>query len=132
MVVDAARKTHPERKEQFDRLVASQLKAARAWTAKQLFDSFWESPNLDAAQEFFNFWYRRVIRSRIPQLKAVAKMLRSILSGCSTTLFIPLPTRLPRASTPKSKPCATPRGFRSFNNYRVRILFSCGKLSLLP
>ena len=69
----------PERKEQFQFLVRSELKAARAWLAKELFASFWQNPSVEAAQEFFNFWYRRVIRSRIPQLKVVAKMLRSHL-----------------------------------------------------
>jgi transposase len=126
-------KLPPERKEEFDRLVASQLKAARAWTAKQLFDSFWKSPNLEAAQEFFNFWYRRVIRSRIPQLKAVAKMLRSHLERLLNYIVHPITNAVTEGFNSKIQALRhAARGFRSFNNYRLRILFCCGKLSLLP
>ena len=81
---------HPERKESFARLVRSQLKAARAWTAKQLFDSFWQSPDLESAKEFFSFWYGRAIRSRIPQLKTVARMLRSHLERLLNYIIDPI------------------------------------------
>src|SRR5258707_4316405 len=67
-------KLSPERKEQFHHLVHSELKAARAWLAKELFASFWKIPNLGAAEEFFTFWYRRVIRSLIPLLNSFAQI----------------------------------------------------------
>src|SRR6202008_1640681 len=101
-------KLTPERKEEFDRLVASQLKAARAWTAKRLFASFWKSPNLEAAPKFFNVWYRRVIRSRIPQLKAVAKMLRSHLERLLNYIVHPITNAVYRGLQLKN-PSPAPR-----------------------
>jgi transposase len=126
-------KLGPERKKHFDQLVGSQLKAARAWSAKQLFDSFWTSPDVAAAQEFFAFWYNRVIRSRIPQLKAVAKMLRSHLERLLNYIVYPITNAVTEGFNSKIQALRhAARGFRSFANYRVRILFCCGKLSLLP
>jgi transposase len=126
-------KLGPQRKEHFDRLVGSELKAARAWAAKQLFDSFWQSPDVESGREFFTFWYRRVIRSRIPQLKAVAKMLRSHLERLLNYIVHPITNAVTEGFNSKIQALRhAARGFRSFNNYRVRILFCCGKLSLLP
>jgi transposase len=126
-------KLGPERKEHFDRLVGSELKAARAWSAKQLFDSFWQSPDVESAQEFFTFWYGRVIRSRIPQLKAVAKMLKSHLERLLNYIVHPITNAVTEGFNSKIQALRhAARGFRSFANYRVRILFCCGKLSLSP
>ena len=118
---------------QFDRLVRTQLKAARAWIARQLFDSFWQSPDLSSAQEFFSFWYGRAIRSRIPQLKAVAKMLRRHLERLLNYILHPITNAVTEGFNSKIQALRyAARGFRSFANYRVRILFCCGKLSMLP
>jgi transposase len=126
-------KLSPERKEQFHHLVHSELKAARAWLAKELFAAFWQSPNVVAAEEFFTFWYRRVIRSRIPQLKAVAKMLRSHLERLLNYMVHPITNAVTEGFNSKIQALRhAARGFRSFANYRIRILFCCGKLSLLP
>lgn len=118
---------------QFERLVRTQLKAARAWIARQLFDSFWQSPDLTSAQEFFCFWYGRAIRSRIPQLKTVAKMLRSHLERLLNYILHPITNAVTEGFNSKIQALRhAARGFRSFANYRVRILFCCGKLSMLP
>ena len=126
-------KLHPERKELFAGLVRSQLKAARAWTAKQLFDSFWQSPDLESAKEFFGFWYGRAIRSRIPQLKTVARMLRSHLERLLNYILHPITNAVTEGFNSKIQALRhAARGFRSFANYRVRILFCCGDLALFP
>lgn len=126
-------KLRPERKELFARLVRSQLKAARAWTAKQLFDSFWQSPDLESAKEFFGFWYGRAIRSRIPQLKTVARMLRSHLERLLNYILHPITNAVTEGFNSKIQALRhAARGFRSFANYRVRILFCCGDLALFP
>lgn len=120
-------------KAQFERLVRSELKAARAWMAKQLFESFWQSRNVGSAREFFLFWYRRVMRSRIPRLKAVAKMLRSHLERLLNYILHPITNAVTEGFNSKIQALRhAARGFRSFANYRARILFCCGKLALLP
>jgi transposase len=120
-------------KEPFERLVRSELKAARAWMAKQLFECFWQSRDVDSAREFFLFWYGRTIRSRIPRLKAVARMLRSHLERLLNYILHPITNAVTEGFNSKIQALRhAARGFRSFANYRVRILFCCGKLSLMP
>ena len=120
-------------KGQFERLVRSELKAARAWLAKQLFESFWQSRDVDSAREFFLFWYGRVRRSRIPRLKALAKMLRSHLERLLNYILHPITNAVTEGFNSKIQALRhAARGFRSFANYRARILFCCGKLALLP
>jgi transposase len=120
-------------KAQFERLVRSELKAARAWMAKQLFEPFWQSRDVDSAREFFLFWYRRVMRSRIPRLKALAKMLRSHLQRLLNYILHPITNAVTEGFNSKIQALRhAARGFRSFANYRARILFCCGKLALLP
>jgi transposase len=111
-------KLSPERTEQFDRLAQSELKAARTWTAKQLFDSFWQSLSVAEAREFFSFWYGRVIRSRIPQLKAVARMLRSHLERLLNYIVHPVSNAMTERFNSKIQALRhAARGFRNFANY---------------
>ena len=85
---------------------------------KELFASFWQNPSVEAAQEFFNFWYRRVIRSRIPQFKVVAKMLRSHLERLINYILHPITNAVTEGFNSKIQALRqAARGFRSFANY---------------
>jgi transposase len=73
------------------------------------------------------------IRSRIPQLKAVVKMLRSHLERLLNYILHPINNAATEGFNCKIQALRhAARGFRSFDNHRVRILFCCGKLSTLP
>ena len=69
----------------------------------------------------------------IAAMKKVAVMLKKHLSGLLAYFRHPI-------SNAKSEACnsriqsikSAARGFRSFENYRTRILFYCGKLDLKP
>ncbi len=73
------------------------------------------------------------MRSRIEPIKTVTKMLRRHNDG----LVNYSKHRITNAAAEGFNSIvqslkATARGFRSFANYRVRILFFCGKLDLRP
>lgn len=121
--------------EAFSTLKESDLKTARAWAIKEYFRWFWE-PALsreDAEEYFHKQWYSWAIRSRLTPIKKVAKMLKkhigNLLNWCDHHITNAVSEGLnSRIQSIKS----AARGFHSFESYRARILFFCGKLDLSP
>jgi transposase len=109
------------------------LKTGRAWAIKENFRHFWEYIYAYSAEGFFDRWYSWAIRSRLEPIKKVARMLKKHLGG----LLSYFRHRITNATTEgfnsriQSIKSAA-RGFRTFANYRLRILFYCGKLSMMP
>lgn len=122
-----------EEQKRLDALQQSAMKTARAWGIKEMFREFWEYRSGTWAKKFFDRWYAWAIRSRLAPIKKVAVMLKKHLAG----LLAYFSHRITNASNEgfnsrvQSIKSAA-RGFRSFENYRIRILFYCGKLDLLP
>ena len=60
-------------------------------------------------------------------------MIRRHLENILTYLRHPITNAVPEGLNSKIQSIkSNARGFRSFQNYRTRILFFCGKLSLQP
>lgn len=112
---------------------AAAIKTSRAWAIKENFRDFWDYHSAAWAEKFFKRWHGWAIRSRLDPIKKVAKMLKKHLGG----LLAYFRHRITNAksegfnSRVQSIKSAA-RGFRSFENYRIRILFYCGKLDLHP
>jgi transposase len=122
-----------EEQQRLNELQRVTLKTARAWGIKEMFRDFWEYRSVAWAEKFFHRWYAWAIRSRLHPIKKVAVMLKKHLAG----LLAYFRHRITNArnegfnSRVQSIKSAA-RGFRSFENYRIRILFYCGKLDLMP
>jgi transposase len=117
----------------FAALRDSGLKVARAWAAKELFTRLWTYRYEGAARRFFRQWFGWVSRSRLKPLIKVAKMLKSHLENILTYLRHPITNAVTEGLNSKIQMIkSNARGFRSFDNYRIRILFFCGKLDLYP
>ena len=122
-----------DEQQRLSELQRSALKTGRAWGIKEMFREFWEYRSGAWAAKFFDRWYAWAIRSRLAPIKKVAVMLKKHLTG----LLAYFRHRITNArnegfnSRVQSIKSAA-RGFRSFENYRIRILFYCGKLDLLP
>ena len=122
-----------DEQQRLSELQRSALKTGRAWGIKEMFREFWEYRSGAWAAKFFDRWYAWAIRSRLDPIKKVAVMLKKHLAG----LLAYFRHRITNArnegfnSRVQSIKSAA-RGFRSFDNYRTRILFYCGKLDLLP
>jgi transposase len=123
----------PDQAEDFFALKDLQLKVARAWAAKELFSKFWEYQTEGWARRFFKDWFGWVSRSRLKPVIEVAQMLKRHLDNLLTYLEHHITNAVTEGLNSKIQNLkAAARGFRSFRNYRIRILFFCGKLSLYP
>jgi transposase len=123
----------PEQAEEFSALKDLQLKVARAWAAKELFSKFWEYQEEGWARRFFRDWFGWVSRSRLQPVVEVAQMLKRHLDHLLTYLKHHITNAVTEGLNSKIQSLkAAARGFRNFRNYRIRILFFCGKLHLYP
>lgn len=117
----------------FAELLEMNLKTSRAWLYKEQMVEFWGQPDAAAGKRFFSQWYRTVMRSRLPKVKAVAKTLKSHLVNLLTYFQHRITNAVTEGFNSKIQAIkADARGFRRFENYRARILFFCGKLDLMP
>lgn len=122
-----------EQAEAFGVLKELQLKVARAWAAKELFSRFWDYQSEGWARRFFKGWYGWVSRSRLQPVIEVARMLKRHLDNLVTYLRHRITNAVTEGLNSKIQSLkSAARGFRNFQNYRIRILFFCGKLDLYP
>jgi transposase len=123
----------PEQAEEFSALKDLHLKVARAWAAKELFSKFWEYQQEGWARRFFKDWFGWVSRSRLKPVVEVAQMLKRHLENLLTYLRHHITNAVTEGLNSKIQSLkSAARGFRNFQNYRIRILFFCGKLNLYP
>ena len=118
---------------EFEALKDMQLKTSRAWAIREQFRWFWEYRYAGNARKFFALWYRWASRCRLEPIRKVAKMLHGRLENILTWFRHRIsngPAEGFNSRIQSIKSAA--RGFRSFENYRTRILFFCGKLELQP
>lgn len=123
----------PGQADEFAALKDLQLKVARAWAAKELFSKFWTYQEAGWARRFFKDWFGWVSRSRLKPMIEVARMLKRHLDNLLTYLKHHITNAVTEGLNSKIQSIkSAARGFRSFRNYRIRILFFCGKLNLYP
>ena len=117
----------------FGDLRDSDLKTARAWALKENFRWFWTNQYAGNAKKFFREWYGWACRSRLPPIIKVAKMLHRRLDNLLSYMRHPITNAAVEGFNSKIQAIKSDaRGFRSFVNYRLRILFYCGKLDVMP
>jgi transposase len=109
------------------------LKTSRAWQLKETFSGFWDYCHAGAAGRFFKEWYAKAIRSRLDPIKAVARMLKAHLPE----LLNYMAHRITNATSEGFNSLiqnikANARGLPNFASFRIRILFYCAKLDMLP
>jgi transposase len=122
-----------KQREEFSALKDLELKVARAWAAKELFSKFWNYQEEGWARRFFRDWFGWVSHSRLMPVIEVAQMLKRHLEHLVTYLRHPITNAVTEGLNSKIQSLkAAARGFRNFGNYRIRILFFCGKLNLYP
>lgn len=122
--------------EAYKRMEAAQrraIKTSRAWAIKELFRDFWTYQTAGWARKFFQRWYAWAIRSRLEPIKKVAVMLNKHLKELLNYFRHRITNAKSEGFNSRVQAIkASARGFRSFENYRIRILFYCGKLNLTP
>lgn len=117
----------------FEQLVRLNLKTARAWELKSTFEGFWEQPDAARGKAFFEKWYGRAVRSRMPEFVKLAKSLSASLPRLLNYFRYRITNAMSEGfNSVVQQLKAAARGFRSFASYRARILFYCGGLELKP
>ena len=117
----------------FKPLKEMELKTARAWAIKEQFRWFWRYFHKGYARRFFDKWYAWAVRSQLQPIVKKAKMLKRHLDRLLTYVQHRITNAMAEGFNSKIQSLkANARGFRSFSSYRIRILFYCGKLDLLP
>ena len=117
----------------FEALKDQDLKTSRAWAIKEQFRWFWEYRYAGNARRFFDRWYGWAIRSQLKPIRGVAKMLKRHLDNIVSYFRHRITNAATEGFNSRIQSIKSQaRGFRAFRNYRIRILFHCGKLNLLP
>jgi len=122
-----------DRLAQLQELQQQDLKTSRAWAIKENFRWFWDYTYAKNAEKFFKRWYGWARRSQLEPIKKVAAMLKSHLDGLLSYFRHDVTNATAEGFNSRIQSIkSSARGFRSFKNYRLRILFYCGKLDLMP
>jgi transposase len=117
----------------FEALRSSGCKVARAWQIKELFREFWSCFDATEAEDFFARWYRWAIRCRLAPLQTVARMLKARVANLLSYFTYAICNAMTEGFNSKIQSLKhAARGFRTFANFRIRILFFCGRLNLYP
>ena len=122
-----------ENKKDFRDLNIDQLATGRAWNRKELLRKLWNYSYEKSARAFFKKWFFSATHSRLKPVIKVARMIKKNLENILTYLKHRISNGFAEGMNSVIQHIkATARGFRNFQNYRVAILFFCGKLNLYP
>jgi transposase len=122
-----------EEEEKFKELCKETLQVGRAWSIKELFKDFWTYTYEASAVKFFNRWYWWATHSQLAPIIKVAKMLKRHFDNIITYLQHRITNGKTEGFNSKIQSIkSNARGFRNFANYRISILFYCGRLALYP
>ena len=122
-----------KQKASFKALKDEGLKVGRAWAIKEAFGNFWSYSYEGSANKFFDSWFFWATHSRLKPVIDTARTLKRHLAGLLTFIRHRITNAVTEGLNSKIQTIkSNARGFRSFENYRISILFHCGKLELYP
>jgi transposase len=122
-----------DRRAAFLSLQKQDLQTGRAWSLKENFRHFWECKTSEEGNAFFQTWYAWANRSQLAPMIKVAGMLKRHLAGLLTYMKHRITNATSEGFNSRIQSIkSAARGFKNFSNYRIRILFFCGKLELIP
>ena len=117
----------------FAELRETNLKTSPACAIRELLREFRERPGEFTGRLFFGEWYAWASRCRLAPMVRTAKRLMRHLKRLVTWFEHPITNASAEGPNSVSHGLKTAaRGFRSFANYRIRILFGCGRVDMEP
>jgi len=115
----------------FDHLMTSELKTGTAWSLKNMFRAFWQFTCRDTAEYFFSYWSDAVHRSELKPMIKVKDLMNRHKENLLNFFRHRTTNAVSEGLNSKIQLIkASARGFHSFESYRTRILFYCGKLDM--
>lgn len=122
-----------ERLLRFEELAALNLITVDAYYHRLMLLEFWQQPDAKRALAYFEQWFREAVESQIQPVVRTANTLKAKLYGLLAWFSHKISNATAEAFNGRIQTLkANARGFRSFQNYRISILFHLGKLNLLP
>ena len=117
----------------FAKLKGLDLETAKVWAFKDNFRQFFESKTEYGADLFFRRWMEAAIVLDNPYLTKVADMLQRHLPGLLAYIRHRVSNGAAEGLNGRIQLIkANARGYRTFKNFRVAILFFLGKLDMYP
>jgi len=122
-----------EEKTCFQELRQKDLKVTKAWGIRESFQHFWSFTTRVGARSFFDRWHRQALAAKLQPVTKVATMFLDHIVGLLSYAVHKVTNAVTEGFNSKIQMIkSAARGFRSFQNYRIAILFHCGKLDLYP
>ena len=120
--------------ERFRKLLANtKLKTAKAWTVKELWRAFWESPDVDCAAQTFKEWYREAMATRLEPVKRVARMFKAHLPSILTYFRLRISNGPAEAINSRIQDLVEQSfGYRNRERFKRDVFFYLGGLDLYP
>jgi transposase len=122
-----------KRKEEFEQILKANGVTANAWKYKEQMEHFWDRENKEEGKVWLTEWISKVEETALTHMKKVAETLRAHMDDLLNYFVHPITNAMSEGFNSKIQALkSAARGFRSFRNYRARILFFCGRLSMSP
>lgn len=122
-----------KQEEIFKNLIKKNLKTGIAWSLKEFFKMFWNFRNVKIAKLFLKIWNKEVLESKLQPMIKFAEMIKEHLDGILNYIEFNITNAVAEGINSKIQHLLySARGFRSFENYRISILFYCGNLDMIP
>ena len=123
----------PQRAQQFEEVWRINTQTSRAWRLKEVFRNFWLCDTVQEAQDYFQQWYSRAIRSRLGPVKKVARTCKSHLDHI-LTYFTHRLTNGPIEGLNNGIQGLIKKafGYRNAERFKTDIFFHFGGLNLYP
>lgn len=122
-----------KQKDRFRELKSSELKVGRAWALKEAFRHFWTYRSLGWASRFFKRWVVWARSLKLAPMTRVVKTLEKHFDGLYNYIFHRITNAQAEGfNSAIQSVLSNARGFRSFDTFRIAVLFRLGKLSMLP
>ena len=115
------------------RAMMPKLRTARAWSIKESLRDLWKCRSRTWAEKHWRWWYGWAVRSRLPEVRKVAAMLKTHLSGVLAYFRHRVTNAASEGLNSKIQRIKKMAyGFRNQERFKTAILFHCGGLDLYP
>jgi len=117
----------------FKRIHKANLDVEVVWRLREDFKTIFNCPSYAEAEKELNLWLNRVKKTNVKEVLEIAKIFKKHFSVvCNALCHTSSNAQTGRMEGKLQEIRTVARGYRSFNNFRVAILFFCGGLSLYP
>lgn len=121
-------------KERFERAKAVSAKTGKAWAIKESLRELWQGERTpEECNDYFQNWFWWATHSRLQPIRKAAHTLKRHWDGILAAITLGISNALTeginsKIETIKRGAC----GYRNKENFRIAILFHCGKLDMHP